>query len=1513
MEKRCDRFDLTLLKPMVASSLALALSISGVSGASADCDASSGAVICTGASEDSLSSAMENLKNNFEFKSLSTPNGFYQPNIKNGGSTPITNLTLQFSGESQVKGSGDAGSFKIQTKDTDRSLRLDTGTQGLKMGSEGKGTLVFDFTNATGSDNHTMTLNLGTGTDTGKQVSLLGNLEVKGKEKAEGDTSQDTFEATLTGGIEGNITIGESSKAYNLISNFNFIKTQDQTQDVIINGSITTKGGGVITGLTFQKSGVITGNISTDKPHAKTNITLQEDNLTLTLQGEQNQLTTFALDKKVTTKAILKLGKDGSTTTTSIAESLNAEKLTIEFLGNQSTLNLDGTNTTTLKTLKVNGTEGTFNVKSIATINEAVSVGDKKTLNLIVAGNKVTFGNKLEAKEGGTINVTLDGISGQGLLKLAGVDNKLTTLTVKENKYGHLHLTNSISKATTTFTSNAKGDNLEVTLGGNITLALEGETNKINTLKLSGDTATLKLGKDKGTSTTDITNGITGGANLTIELLGTSSTLNLGGTNNTINKLDPKAIANILNLTADSTTITEAVNVISGKYIKLNLNQANSTLTLTGGLTNGGSGTQINFNQSGTFDGTITTTNHATTITTKSNGTITKNITQSGSGKNNISFDSGTPNLTLEGSQNQINKVTIGAGATSATLKLGKASNNTTTTIKQDLSGEKLTIQLLGNEATLNLGGTNTIKALTTNATTNALNLTSGTTTITNAVSVTNKTLNINVTGTGLTFQNELKTTGGEINATLAGVDKNKGILTLANANNTLTTLSVTDKKYGKLILAGGGATTTFTGNVSGDNLEVTLGNNTTLALEGTTNNIKSLKLSGSEATLKLGKNGNTTTTIGGGINDKKELALEFLGNTSTLNLAGLYTIKSLTLNATTSKLKIGSGDEVTITGAVSVGARKTLNLEAQGDGKLTINQNLKATGGTINVTLGNSPSLTLQGTQNAIAKLTRTNEKNHNATINLSSRAANATNRGTHQYNTLTIGTLDVSTYGDYIFQLYASTKQGTLEGLDPAINDAYADRVLIEGTQSNTTITGQMITLNIDSNEASKLTEQAQKGSGIALVTVKNKTDGKKGALVTFKEEPTFTQGGQEVKIKLTDKKTNQDGGVNPSGGYTTYFLGSVKLGGADTATQKIISSALSINYDLFVANFNSINKRLGDLRGNPYTQGVWARIFAGGQESKFGIGSQSTYVTLQSGYDYAFVFEGGKTYAGVALSYARSTGKSRTIERQGSVRGAKTISLDGIKSQAFEIAIYNSYLGDTGFYNDSIAKFSTIHSDFQISDSATGSQTTNSAFLLSNEAGYRYGFGAMRDWFVTPQVEIGLGYLSASSFQAELEEGKGQTNSVSATQDAILLVRSRLGSDVGKEFKGESWGASLYVGGFYEYDVLNGGKSNISFTPTDTPTATQSYGSNGRFVLNVGGNVSVKESTRIYVDFEKSFGNQFATQWQINLGARYSFGEQVIKLKTSEENPQTEQENKAPLKIESETLEGTSDSGK
>ena len=290
-----------------------------------------------------------------------------------------------------------------------------------------------------------------------------------------------------------------------------------------------------------------------------------------------------------------------------------------------------------------------------------------------------------------------------------------------------------------------------------------------------------------------------------------------------------------------------------------------------------------------------------------------------------------------------------------------------------------------------------------------------------------------------------------------------------------------------------------------------------------------------------------------------------------------------------------------------------------------------------------------------------------------------------------------------------------------------------------------------------------------------------------------------------------------------------------------------------------------------------------------------SRAIYTTIQAGYDYTFGFKGASNYLGFALSYANALGSSLSFrDINGIDKGLKNMN-----SNAFEFAIYNAYVQDgaskaTGFknglYSDSIAKFSYILGSYNFLDQSNKTyDTSNFAFTLSEELGYRFLLGADKEFYIDPQAEFAFGFFSNSN----LAQSMGNNFFLRAMQDSILTLRSRVGSSYGYKFdkftQNKGFSSSLYLGTYFVSDVLLGGEVSIN-TNANKPLEIKPLTSDMRFVLNLGTNFKIKDNTRIYFDFERSFGGKITTDYQLNLGVRYSFG-------TSKYTPYTETTQEAP----------------
>ena len=531
----------------------------------------------------------------------------------------------------------------------------------------------------------------------------------------------------------------------------------------------------------------------------------------------------------------------------------------------------------------------------------------------------------------------------------------------------------------------------------------------------------------------------------------------------------------------------------------------------------------------------------------------------------------------------------------------------------------------------------------------------------------------------------------------------------------------------------------------------------------------------------------------------------------------------------------------------------QTLNVKNSSVSFQTINAN-NATGSTLalnasDVTVGsvsgNNLAVNFVGGNATLRLNSKTttlksvNVSNSQATIDLSSpevknARVNVTNANTRK-------TLTISNNG-------ASALSGNLNAIVFA-SKKEADKIVVNGQNSQ-----GMLTISAQGNLDDILSITYTKGGNdnVQVAQIQN------GA-----KDKVKVQGGlSEIDGVVVDLQLTGDNNGN-------YYIGKSVSKGVDASIQQVASSALTVNYDLYIANFNSINKRMGELRNNPNSQGVWVRVFGGAMSNNFGSGSKTNYVTAQAGYDYAFsVGENAKNYVGVTLAY----GKSWTKSSEGV--GLSKAFLSNINSNMAEVGIYSSYVMDSGWYNDTILKFDYIMSDFTLQAGKTSADknTNNFAMILSDEFGYRYEFGVSEkgSWYIDPQAEVAFGYFDQSNFNHALNS-TGSLN-VNIAQDSILTLRTRAGASLGKKFITEKGFASVYVGAFYEYDYIEGG--NATTTVTGVSNLLDHLSSNGRAIVNVGSNIGLTKNARIYIDIEKSFGDKQRTFMQFNLGARYSF---------------------------------------
>ncbi len=269
---------------------------------------------------------------------------------------------------------------------------------------------------------------------------------------------------------------------------------------------------------------------------------------------------------------------------------------------------------------------------------------------------------------------------------------------------------------------------------------------------------------------------------------------------------------------------------------------------------------------------------------------------------------------------------------------------------------------------------------------------------------------------------------------------------------------------------------------------------------------------------------------------------------------------------------------------------------------------------------------------------------------------------------------------------------------------------------------------------------------------------------------------------------------------------------------------------------AETNDMNKRLGELRNANGDLGVWVRMVGGEDEFK---SVEYDYTQYQLGYDEKLSVDPSWT-VGVALSY--TDGESNFTDGSG-------------ENTHKGLSVYGSKLNDDGSFIDLIAKYSRLEHDLT-SNSDKGDYSTN-GYSVSAEYGKRFQQG--KGLWIEPQVELTYGKVKSAEYKL---------GDKTVSQDAMESLVGRIGFSLGKDIKQ----GNVYARASYLYDFE--GKTNMAFANSGARREFKYDLGGGWWEVGVGANINLSKATYIYADIEKTFGGEVDTNWQWNLGVRYSF---------------------------------------
>ncbi len=305
--------------------------------------------------------------------------------------------------------------------------------------------------------------------------------------------------------------------------------------------------------------------------------------------------------------------------------------------------------------------------------------------------------------------------------------------------------------------------------------------------------------------------------------------------------------------------------------------------------------------------------------------------------------------------------------------------------------------------------------------------------------------------------------------------------------------------------------------------------------------------------------------------------------------------------------------------------------------------------------------------------------------------------------------------------------------------------------------------------------------------------------------------------------------------------------------SAKPNIQSSA--VRYLTYWRELDTLNQRLGEMRRNDETDGVWVR-YKKGNETISNLGLESNkYSMFQVGYDRKFENKAGTDKVYIGLAFHETKGDQVYDEDTNGETTNRAVSL------------YATWYGEKGHYLDLVGKVGKMDKSFNykgdnylyLDESADSSNSFNN---ISIEYGRKIDQGG---WYYEPQAQLTYGHIGANDYVSN--QGTYVEN------DAVKSLVGRTGLMVGKIIKHKGSAGDVYAKAFYNREFKGNNSVFLRDIYGDTYSESHDY-SDGWWAVGFGTNWQLGKKNNFYLDLEKTFGGYITTKWQINTGLRLSF---------------------------------------
>ena len=331
----------------------------------------------------------------------------------------------------------------------------------------------------------------------------------------------------------------------------------------------------------------------------------------------------------------------------------------------------------------------------------------------------------------------------------------------------------------------------------------------------------------------------------------------------------------------------------------------------------------------------------------------------------------------------------------------------------------------------------------------------------------------------------------------------------------------------------------------------------------------------------------------------------------------------------------------------------------------------------------------------------------------------------------------------------------------------------------------------------------------------------------------------------------------------GDNDYYL---KSTGQLTNTFKTMLNIPIMNVIVAQTGMNSLQRRLGDLRGMNNTQakqGIWVRSYYKDMTVKDLAKTDMSLFGAEAGYDWLFnAEEPTKLYAGVLVGFV-SAGSIKTEKNDGMYEKG-----DG---QAPTVGVYATLVNENGWFVDIAARNFWTKLDMK-NHTSDGTELAykpeRNVLAASVEVGKSFDTELSRGSFIRIEPKVEVSYMNAASDEAKVSNGN------KLTYDAANYVDAKAGVLFAYEAVRSN---GLLIEPLLElaYRYNFSGKDPISYAGATADSDLKG----GTAEINAGLNMQLTDNLYWY-----SLGSYEASDkvkgWGVHAGIRYAFGEPDIR---------------------------------